>query len=96
MFWNVVFPKEEQCSKASGRKQRKPCHHMFWFYKLAALVGLESSSEETELFSDVRGVPLDIACKDFLFYKKNCRHFSFGDRKANMKFSKIGNFSNSQ
>ena len=58
MYWNVEFPKE-QCSKASGRKKRKPCDHMSWFKKLAALVGLESSSEETELISDVRGVPLD-------------------------------------
>ena len=70
MYWNVVFPKE-QCSKASGRKKRNPCHHMSWFYKLAALVGLESSSEETELISDVRGVPLDIASKDHsIIYKQ--------------------------
>ena len=70
MYWNVVFPKE-QCSKASGRNQRKPCHHMSWFYKLTALVGLESSSEETELISDVRGVPLDTAGKDrSMIYKQ--------------------------
>ena len=63
MYWNVVFPKE-QCSKASGCKQRKPCHQMSRFYKLAALVGLESLSKETELITDVRGVPLVIAAKD--------------------------------
>ena len=44
---------------------------MSWFYKLAALVGLESSSEETELISDVRGVPLDIVGKDHsMIYKQ--------------------------
>ena len=70
MYWNVEFAKK-QCSKASGRKQRKPCHHMSWFYKLAALVGLESSSEENVLISDVRGVPLDIAGKDHsMIYKQ--------------------------
>ena len=62
---------KEQCSKASGRKQRKPCHQMSWFYKLAALVGLESSSEETELIFGVRGVPLDVAGKDHsMIYKQ--------------------------
>ena len=44
---------------------------MFWFYKLAALVGLESSSEETWLISDVAGVPLDIAGRDHsMIYKQ--------------------------
>ena len=44
---------------------------MSWFYKLAALVGLESSSEETELSSDVRVVLLDIAGKDHsMIYKQ--------------------------
>ena len=73
MYWNVVFPKE-QCSKDSGHKQRKPRHHMSWFYKLAALVGLESSSKETELISDLRGVPLDIAGKDHSMIYKQIEH----------------------
>ena len=47
---------------------------MSWFYKLAALVGLESSSKETELISDVRGVPLDIAGKDHSMIYKQIEH----------------------
>ena len=37
---------------------------MFWFYKLAGLAGLENSSEETQLISDVPGDLLDIVDRD--------------------------------
>ena len=69
MYWNVEFP---NCvPKLRSANRRKPCHHTSWFYKLAAIVGLESSSEKTELISDVRGVPLDIAGKDHsMIYKQ--------------------------
>ena len=44
---------------------------MSWFYTLAALIGLESSSEKTKLISNVQGVPLDIAGKDHsMIYKQ--------------------------
>ena len=39
--------------------------------QVGCILGLESSSEETELISDVRGVPLDIAGKDYsVIYKQ--------------------------
>jgi len=37
---------------------------MFWFYKLAVLAGLEHSSEETQLISDVPGDLLGIVDRD--------------------------------
>jgi len=43
---------------------------MFWFYKLAALTGLESSSEETLLISNIPGVLLDIVGRDHSMFKE--------------------------
>lgn len=69
LYWIDVFLKK-QCSKSSERIQKKLNHRMFWFYKLAALAGLDSSSDETLLISDVRGVLLEIVGRDHLMISK--------------------------
>ena len=43
LYWIDVFRKEK-CSKSSEHIQKKLYHRMFWFYKLAALAGLDHNS----------------------------------------------------
>ena len=57
---------------------------MFWFYKLAGLAGLENSSEETWLISDVPEDLLDIVDRDYSMIcrqKKMFKHDPIRDRQ---------------